>query len=156
MFSLIMVGVFAIVFVTVAIWSRAKIRKTKAFVGNALVQGELSENAGNPREALDLYKDALRFVLGVGPGTTEWTAKGLVERMEQEGWTVVSRMESLYEKHQVPFDLAELKLLVRGFEEFSKDKKLVDQYGLPRKAGKEIHKGLTEKLHAWVENLPGI
>ena len=82
----------------------------------------------------------------VANGTTKWTAKGLYERMEEQGWNLVSEIENLHKEMKISYDWSDFRQLIDDFKQFSQDKKLVDRYGLPKNAGKDIELVMRAKL----------
>lgn len=154
--SLLFFAVFVVFMVGVSIWSRAKIKKTQEQVASLLSEARTFRSAGKPAEGLECLYRALRYAVGIGSGTTEWTAKGLCRRMDERGWSLVSEIEGFQREFGLTYDWSEFKQTIKDFQQFSLDKKLVDRYGLPKRAGKDIYAAMKAKLGKCMDSMPKI
>ena len=154
LFTVIPTIAFVIFMIVIRVWARSKTRKEKETVAAMTAQAAALRSAGNLREALEQLYGALRHVVGIGPGTTEWTSRGLCLRMEEQGREVVSAIRECHKAGGVSYDWNQFEQVIADFGQFSRDGKLVNRYGLPKRAGKGIYRAMRARLAGCLDAMP--
>jgi hypothetical protein len=140
--------------VGVSVWARRKRRKSLSQIDELVASAETAKRASNAADAFRHYHRALEVALGVGPNTTEWTAKGLTKMMGRRGRDIVTGIRDLYEQSSTSYDWAEFEQVVSDFEQFSLDKTLVDRHALPKRGGKAVYVAMRSKLEEVLGGMP--
>ncbi len=156
--EIIIIGCCVSVIITIiaSIASYIMIKKQKGVFSQLMNSGEEEERKGNDQAAIVLYKHALAIILGLEKGSTKLTVKGVGLLMEEDGKKAIERIDGLYNKNEIQHSWDELNALVAEFENMSSNKELVDKYGIPKGAGKELFMLLSEKLRRCINSLPEI
>ena len=155
--DLLIINIVFIIFIAgIFIWARAKVRKVRREVNVLTAEAHELCMSGRSDDALQRLYKALQYIVGIGRGTTEWTPRGICARMNDQGWNLVAEIEKIQKDLGFSYDWSEFKQIVNDFQQFSKDKKLVSRYGLPKKAGQEIYTSMRKKLAICLDSMPGV
>jgi len=152
--SVLFFAVFIVFMVGISIWARGKVKKTRAKIEALKAEAKTLSTSGNSAKGIAVLYEALGYIVGVGPGTTEWTAKGICKRMDDQGWDLISEIQRMQQDLGLSCDWAEFKQVINDFQQFSLDKKLVNNHGLPKRAGKDIYVAMRRKLEECLKSFP--
>jgi hypothetical protein len=154
-------GVFAVIWIigiiiiviAVAIGA-SKVKKQKQIFSQFLNNATIEEQKGNIPGAIAISKQALSIMLGIVTGSTELTPKGIGMLMEQGGKDAVEKIKSLHARSGIQYDWSEFYAIIQGYARLSLDKQFVDNYGLPKGAGKEYAANLRFNLQRCISMIP--